>query len=277
MRPMLAVTVDSSTIGKLATGRDWAFSQKMDGRRGLFLVDSPKVVMYGRNGRRVAPPEKIKRALMRLPEGRFILDGEVMADGYLYLFDAPSVTLAGRDIVTMESPYADRIEVLATLVKSVWQPAIPTIQLLPRATSPEHKLRLLTWIKNNGGEGIVARKMDAPYLPGVRSPGMAKLKWVKALDCFVTGIGEGGKANLVLSVYDEKGSVIEIGKVSALTADGPKAKLGTVLDVTYLSFSKDGRLIQPVNPKIRFDKTAKQCLLQQLTPVNMKEVGVLRQ
>jgi ATP-dependent DNA ligase len=196
-----------------------------------------------------------------------------MKDGNLQLFDAPTVMIGGQAFVGLTSPYSERIEVLRTLVKDVWS-RDKSIKMLPRATTPGHKLELFQWLRENEAEGIVARKMDAPYLPGKRSECSLKIKFKSTADVFVLRRNDEGKANLVLAVYGPKGEVVEVGKVSALTKDGPLAVIGSVVTVEYLSFTEAGRMREPVNPKLRLDKPAKQCHLSQFHPMSLKAVEI---
>jgi ATP-dependent DNA ligase len=277
--PMLSTPVDKSMIGSLATDPNWAFFQKYDGRRLISEITQDgrtTAKFYGRDGKKVQGPERLQRLFKRLPTGHYIIDGELMSDGVLRVFDAPQVAVGGVTIVNEGNPYSERIQVLSGLCSTLWGKD-KAIQLAPRATDAEHKLVFFNWLKDHDAEGIIARQMDAPYLPGVRSKSSIKIKFTQSVDCFVLRIGEDGKNNLVLGVYDKLGKdrhVVEIGKVSALTGDGPSAKVGTVLDVQYLSFSEEGHLLQPVNPRLKTDKAATDCLIDQLKPLDQKEVEV---
>jgi len=266
---MLAVAVDKSMVPKLAGNGDWAFTQKLDGTRALIVSEPGTTRAFGRSGRRTALP--LAKEVGRLPAG-IVLDGELMKDGTLYLFDAPRVELAGTVLVDFATPYASRLKVLAELVRQVW-PRNANIRPVPYATSAEHKLKLFKSLLDSNAEGIVARKMDSVYRPGVRSSDMVKIKFTKTADVFAIRFGDEGKDNIVLAVYDA-GKVVEVGKVSALTGDGRRIGLGDVLEVGYLNFSADGRLIQPVNPRKRTDKSAKECLLNQFDRVDTHLIGV---
>lgn len=248
MKPMLSKTADHSMVTALAEGSTWAFTQKVDGERRLIVIDDG-VIGYGRMGNKTTVPEHLKRAFRRLPAGRFILDGELMEDGVLQLFDAPTISIGGKQFVGLTSPYYERIEVLRTLVRGVWSKD-RSIKLLPRATTPGHKLELFEWLREVHAEGIVARRMDAPYLPGKRSPDSLRIKFRQTADTFVLRKGDEGKANLVLAVYGPKGEVVEVGKANARTGDGPQAVVGSVVRVEYQSFSEAGRMISAVNPTL---------------------------
>lgn len=263
---MLAVPAEKSMMPKLAGNGGWAFTQKVDGERAL--IQSGDLKVFGRSGRlrtKKLPP-KLASALGRLPGG-IVLDGELMLDGSLWLFDAPLVELGGKTLVDLSSPYSDRLRALGELVRQVW-PQQGLIRPIPYATSPEHKLKLFKYLQESHAEGIVARKMDGVYTPGARSADMVKIKFQRSCECVVMGVAEEGKANLVLGMYDVNGKLIEVGKVSSLTGDGSRANTGDVVEVQYLSFSEGHRLVQPVNPRLRRDKMAVECTTDQLRPIN---------
>ena len=208
----------------------------------------------------------------RLPAG-IVLDGELMKDGTLYLFDAPRVELAGTVLVDFATPYASRLKVLTELVRQVW-PRHERIRPVPYATSAEHKLKLFKALLDSNAEGVVARRMDGVYRPGVRSSDMVKIKFQKTADVFAVRFGDEGKDNIVLGVYNDKGEVVEVGKVSARTGDGRQIKLGDVLEVDYLNFTADGRMREPVNPRKRKDKAARECTIDQFEAIDLKKVAV---
>jgi len=70
-------------------------------------------------------------------------------------------------------------------------------------------------------EGVMFKKLDAPYKPGSRVGHMVKLKPVmESLDVVIVGAewGEGKRAtwltSYAIAVRDEEGNLLEIGKVS---------------------------------------------------------------
>jgi len=275
IKPMLATPVTKKDLQRLAESRSWSCTQKCEGRRFLIEIKDGHLRSWTRSGRRQAIPDVLKKKFQLLPFGTFLLDGEWMSQQEtLQLFDVVQVTMADRHIILPSNPYAERIEVLSELVKNLW-PRDPNVQLLPRATSPDHKLRMVQWIEEHHGEGVVFRRLDAPYEFGHRSSGMVKIKYLKSADCFVSAIGVDGKENLELSVYSA-GKPQVVGKVSRFVGDGDKAKIGSVVDVEYLSFSKSKRMIQPTNPRLRTDKFASGCSIDQFFPIDLKAVGVAK-
>ena len=107
--------------------------------------------------------------------------------------------LDGHDVYPL--PYLDRRRLLFDLLPDggCWQ-------------VPKHRVgdgqELLDAVKARGLEGVVAKRLDSPYLPGKRSPLWRKIK-ARLRQEFVIGgwqPGEGGRAghlgSLLLGVYD---------------------------------------------------------------------------
>lgn len=71
------------------------------------------------------------------------------------------------------------------------------------------------------GEGVVAKELDSPYLPGSRR-GMVKVKRLRTIDAVVAGYRpgkeEGTVGSLMLGLYDEAGQLQVIGHTSGLKA-----------------------------------------------------------
>ena len=75
------------------------------------------------------------------------------------------------------------------------------------------------WLE--GGEGVIAKQLDAPYRPGERK-GMVKVKRVRTADCVVVGWRpgkeEGTVGSLILGLYD-RGELRVVGHTSGF---GPR-------------------------------------------------------
>jgi len=191
-----------------------------------------------------------------------IVDGELLFSGRYWVFDLVGAHYDGIHISAANS-YKERQEALSTLHEVHWG---KKVRLLEHATTTSGKLALLLGIMERHGEGVMARNLGAPYRLGERSSLDYKWKIIRTADCVVIGKGEAGKANLVLGCYDEANALQVVGRVSSLTGDGPFVNIGDVVQVNYTSFNK--QLIQPTRPTIRKDKLAKDCLINQLVPIN---------
>jgi len=209
----------------------WAYEPKWDGFRAIAFVDGPELFLQSRNGKALSRyfPE------LAFPAGRYVIDGEIVirakgggeefgllgqrihpaASRVAKLAQETPATfvafdlLALDDTVWLERPYTERRAGLEALVAE-------PIELTPCVASTAEAQ---VWLQ--GAEGVVAKELDAPYLPGERK-GMVKIKRVRTIDCVVLG-WRPGKAErtvgaLILGLYDADGKPREIGHSSGFTA-----------------------------------------------------------
>lgn len=188
-RPMLA---SSGAIRGLA--EDYAFEPKLDGHRATVAVAGGRVGVRSRNGHDVTAAVPELDSLASALFGRsVVLDGELCAeDGRPADFYRLSGRMAVRRPVTVEQarqrvpvtfvafdvlwldgdvtgePYTTRRELLESL--GLAGPAWCTVSSFPGAGA-----ELYAACTELGLEGLVAKRLDSRYQPGVRSK-----YWVKA-------------------------------------------------------------------------------------------------
>jgi len=216
---------------QLPTGKGWVYEPKWDGFRALAFVDGADVYLQSRSGK----PLRRYFPELSFPAGRYVLDGEIVlfdADGRQD-FDAlgqrihPAESritmlaeqtptrfvafdlLAYGDESLLDVPQAARRERLEAMI------AAP-LDLTPCTESPD---AAQPWLQ--GAEGVIAKRQDAPYLPGERK-GMAKIKRVRTIDAVVVGWRPGKEENtvgsLILGLYDDAGELRTVGHTSGLSA-----------------------------------------------------------
>jgi ATP-dependent DNA ligase len=225
IKPQLALTRK-----ELPLGEEWAYEPKLDGFRAIIFVDGDETYIQSRRGKTLARyfPE------LSFPGGRYVLDGELVirdADGNP-VFDAlqsrlhPAESriqflaqeipanfvafdlLAEDDEKLLPLPLAERRDRLESL-------AGKKLELTPLTGDPE---KAQEWLHT--GEGVVAKQLDAPYIPGKRK-GMAKVKRERTIDCVVMGWRpgkeEGTVGSLILGLYDGD-ELRPVGHISGFTA-----------------------------------------------------------
>jgi ATP-dependent DNA ligase len=221
----------------LPPGDGWCYEPKWDGFRTIVFRDGDDVHLQSRNGRPMNRyfPDVVEQALA-LPSERFVLDGEmvVTVDGVqefdllsqrihpaasrverlrnetpadLVAFDL----LAVGDETLLELPYTERRERLASLVTD-------PVELTPATADPDDAGE---WLAGTG-EGVIAKRADAPYRPGERT-GMVKIKRVRTADAVVVafryGKEEGTVGSLILGLYgDDDGELHVVGHTSSFRA-----------------------------------------------------------
>ena len=226
IKPQLALTRKA-----LPSGEEWAYEPKLDGFRALVFVDGDDFYVQSRGGK------ELRRYFPELSfaPGRWVLDGELVirdADGNLE-FDAlqerihPAQSriellakeipaqyvafdlLAEGDESLLERPLSERRDRLEALAGQAG------LELTPLTSDAEQAERWLGSI-----EGVMAKQLDAPYVPGKRK-GMAKVKRERTIDCVVMGWRpgkeEGTVGSLILGLYDD-GQLRSVGHISGFSA-----------------------------------------------------------
>ena len=225
-------------LGKLARelpGEGHLYEPKWDGFRCLAFRDG-EVDLRSRHGRPLARyfPELVE-ALSALGEERFVLDGEAIAvAGGRSDFEAllarlhPSASRVERlrretpaslvafDVLAVgdedlrERPFVERRERLERLLAGVPPP------LLATPITDDRELAT-AWLERF--EGVVAKRADLPYLPGVRA--MTKVKRERTADCVVAGFrwyeDRPLPSSLLLGLHDDAGELEHVGIASSFT------------------------------------------------------------
>jgi ATP-dependent DNA ligase len=152
-------------------------------------------------------PRLQKRMKVRDPATALCLSREIPV--YYFLFDV--LHLDGRS--TMALPLAERRKLLEglTLQGPSWQ--VSPIHVNQGAT-------MLEAARANMLEGIVAKRLDSPYLPGARSGDWLKIKLVLRQEFVVGGWTnekglDGGLGALQLGYYDAAGKLRYAGPVGS--------------------------------------------------------------
>lgn len=216
----------------LPTGSGWSYEFKWDGIRAIAEIAGDSARLYARSGAEttVAYPELAGLAGLARDA---VLDGEIaVLAGSAPSFEAlaermhvrdarRAAHLAARHPVTYlifdllrwdgvdlrDRPYRQRREELARLVPDG-----------PHWTvSPVFGDGAATWAaaEENGLEGVVAKRDDAPYLSGRRSADWVKVKRVATDDLVVGGYRPGVRelGALLVGEYDEHGRLAYRGRV----------------------------------------------------------------
>jgi bifunctional non-homologous end joining protein LigD len=188
LEPMLA------TNGSVPDGHGWAAEVKWDGLRGQLRHDGRRTTLRSRNGHDLSSafPELVAEAGRRLGRQTAMLDAEIVclnADGRpdfgavrarmhsakardgaqprsrLVLFDVLHVR--GRS--TRSLPYHARRSLLDELDLDAGRWIVP-------AHFVDEAAELAAVTRAHGLEGVVSKRLDAPYLSGRRSTGWVKHK-----------------------------------------------------------------------------------------------------
>src|SRR3954471_15850543 len=221
IEPMLARS------GPLPEEEGWAFEVKWDGVRAIAYIEGGRIRLASRNRTNITPRYPELSPLGRaLGAHSAVLDGEVVsfADG------VPSFQrLQRRMHLTSESQVrrlAQTEPVVYMIFDLLWldghslmgetyeqrRAKLAELELSgPSWQAPAHHVgdgeAMLAASRAQGLEGIVAKRLDCPYIPGRRSPGWVKIKNKRTAEVVVGGWmpGEGNRSGrlgaLVLGFY----------------------------------------------------------------------------
>jgi len=236
--PMLSTAAED-----LPGGEGWLFEPKWDGFRTLVFRDGDELLLQSRDEKPMNRyfPELVAPLAAALPE-RCVLDGEIVIVGPAGLdFEA---------LLLRIHPAESRVKLLASQTPAsyvVWdvlalgdedlrdtpleKRRAKLEKLLADASSPIHlspatRDRALAqdWFRRFEGaglDGVMAKRLDEPYLPGERT--MLKVKHRRTADCVVAGFrwhknGRGTMVgSLLLGLYDEDGTLHHVGVAAAFT------------------------------------------------------------
>ena len=229
IQPMLA------TAGTLPDDADhWGLELKWDGVRAIVYISGGEVRAAGRYGIDATGRYPELQVLADLLPGRSaVLDGEVVAfdDRGLPSFqrlqhrmhqDRPDARLVRRypvhyvafDLPYLDGhrlydlPYRDRRSLLDDLELAAGPIEAPPY--LP-GEDAEQVGELLDYTREQGLEGLIAKRLDSPYRPGRRVDFWRKIKNFRTQDVVIggwkagQGRREGGVGSLLLGVYDDDG------------------------------------------------------------------------
>jgi ATP-dependent DNA ligase len=240
--PETYAPMEAKAVAELPEGPGWQYEPKWDGFRALVFRDGDEIDIRSKKGQPISRyfPEVVE-AVRALGARRFVLDGEIVVpDGPSLSFDwllqrihpAESrvtklatehpATLIVFDLLVDEEgtalvdrPLAERRSAVEAFARRHLQ-GERGVRLSPAVTDIGG---VDEWLRALGGglDGIMAKRLDAPYLTGERT-GMVKFKRRHTADCVVGGFryaskGE-GIGSLLLGLYDDAGLLHHVGFTS---------------------------------------------------------------
>jgi ATP-dependent DNA ligase len=245
LRPM-----EARLVADLPKEAGWQYEPKWDGFRCLAFKNKQKVELRAKSGKPLTRyfPE-IVAALKMANAERFVLDGELIIEkGETLSFDALQMRLhpaqsrinklsretpallmcfdilrnANGDVLLDKSLHVRRAVLEAFFTTGG---AAPLLRLSPFSRKRSDAQRWLGSAGRGALDGIVAKQIDQPYLPGER--GMLKIKCLRTADCVVGGFryATGGKlvGSMLLGLYNADGKLDHVGFTSGISDEARKA------------------------------------------------------
>ena len=307
-RPMLATLVDAAFD---APG--WLWEPKLDGVRMLAFIRDGKAELRSRRGVDVTKQyPSLVASLAAQPAATMVLDGEVCAldEAGVPRFQLlqPRINLTrGVDAAKVDAElpvvffvfdllYLDGYDLRAVPLRE--RKAMLQSRLLPKddlrvvGHVEEHGRDVEAGARRLGFEGVVGKRADSRYEPGVRSRAWLKVKAVREQEFVVGGYtaGEGARratfgalalgcyddgklryAGNVGSGFDERELAAVIERLKALSTEAPPfadaervqgqarwVRPELVAAVKFAEWTQDGRLRAPVFLGLRDDIDPKQ-------------------
>ncbi|MEP7378566.1 MAG: ATP-dependent DNA ligase [Chloroflexota bacterium] len=250
LEPMLA-----KLSAELPTGDGWLFEPKWDGFRAIVFRDGDETYIQSRDLKPLDRyfPELPPALKANLPE-RCVVDGEIVIpgpDGLAFeslllrihpaasrvkmLAEQTPASFVGWDLLALadqdlrKTPQGER----RALIEKALKKTQPPIHLTPATHDVELARDWFNRFEGAGLDGVVAKRLDAPYQPGKRA--MLKIKHARTADCVVAGFRwhKNGPAthigSLLLGLYDDQGDLRHVGITSSFTWD-KRAALATELE-----------------------------------------------
>lgn len=294
--PMLA-----TSSAALPSGEGWAYEPKWDGFRAIVTISGDELTFTSRNGNDLTDRfhDLARSARLGIRSADAVLDGEICAlddrgrsqfsllqegagTSALVLFDL--LELDAEPLV--ERPLVERRELLQRLIAKSTH-----VLLSPQFEDGD---ALLAAAREQGLEGVVAKRLDSRYRPGRRSADWHKMKLRRSQEVVVAGYTRGqgrrtgGFGALVVGVHETgwlrwAGNVgtgfsdAEIDRLLGLLkplerADAPFVDVPKmprvrrtdvvwveprlVAEVEFAEWTREGRLRAPVYMGLREDESA---------------------
>jgi ATP-dependent DNA ligase len=241
--------MEALLVSELPAGPGWQFEPKWDGFRCLAFRAGDQVELRSKSGRpllRYFPD--VGAMLLRVPHRRFAIDGElVIPVGDAFSFDAlqlrlhpaesrvrklaaetPAVFVVFDCLLTpgnrslLRSPLSERRAVLEREFSfdARARRSAPELSLLTLSPCTRERRKATRWLSRTGGpvDGVVAKRIDEPYLSGERA--MLKVKRKQTADVVVGGFryaqGSRDVGSLLLGLYNDEGKLDHVGFTSTI-------------------------------------------------------------
>ena len=252
--PQLLNPVGDGEAARLLQDPDWCMQEKMDGRRLLLKRSGGTITAINRRGLETGLLETLREEALRIP-GDWVLDGENVGDN-LHAFD-----LLEQDGVNLRTrPCLQRLAALETVLR---QPGVTRIRRVPVQTTTEGKTRLYGEIREAGREGVVFKRLDAPYSPGRPASGGTQLKHKFHATCSAVVAAINAQRSVELRLLNAQGWN-PVGNVT-IPANAEIPEVGQVVEVRYLhALRQSNALQQPVWLGVRGEIEQHECVLSQL-------------
>ena len=204
----------------------WAAEEKLDGDWRRLAKVGNEVYGFTREGNPVALSEETV-ALAMLSQFDFVIDGEQMPKGRFVAFDICG--LMGAPVLSENSARRD-------MLCDVWKG-----EVVRRVIGEQAKRELCEQVKEMGGEGIVFKRVDAPYIEG-RTPYCQRWKNYQQ-EVFEVSAVNIAKCSVEVSRHGKSYGGVPVQSLARLP------KVGDKILVKYERVTEKGKLLRAVLAK----------------------------
>jgi len=253
--PQLLNPVEEAEVELLLRDDNYCAQEKFDGKHLLVRKQDDHLEGINKKGFVVGLPETVAHDLRNL-SGSFIPDGESIGDDY-HAFDL--LELKGENLRPL--PYETRLVRLVNLLLAGVNH--PHVKLVGTAFTTAQKTELWQRLRRENREGIVFKRLDAPFAPGKPNSGgpQLKFKFVATVSAVVAKINV--QRSVEVSLFNGR-TLVSCGNVT-IPANHQIPRVGDVVEVRYLYAYRDSlALYQPVYLGPRDDVDPGECLVSQL-------------
>ena len=286
MRPMLAGIRDEPFDDPA-----WAFELKWDGYRALALVTSDGTELRSRSGRDLSASypglTDLRRRLLcqeAVLDGEVVvLDGDGAPDFNALQNGRGPFTFVAFDLLHLEGrwiedlPWTERRALLAEVVAPEASPA-----LIVSDHVEGHGTGLFALAAEKGLEGVIAKRMDAPYRPGRRVAEWLKVKARREMTAVIGGFTEGGGSRrgrvgaLLVGERDADGGLTYLSHVGSGFSDALARSLWDRLRAIETDASPFANAVPPAPQRPRWVRPELRCevVYGERTPDNRLRAAV---
>ena len=221
--------MEAELVRELPPGDGWQYEPKWDGFRGVLENDGGELALWSRNARPLLRYFPELRPLGDKLPSHSAIDGEIVIErGGRLDFDAMQMRLHPAESrvrrLSAEIPAQFiAFDVLLWKGKPIHQQPLEkrraALEKLPFTISPATRdaraaKRWLDRLDAVGLDGVIAKRLGLPYLPGSREA-VVKVKAHKTADCVVVGVRWKAKpthlSTLLLGLYRDDGELDYVG------------------------------------------------------------------
>jgi bifunctional non-homologous end joining protein LigD len=273
----LDISPTSTEPDRYTRNDSFGAQRKYDGVRLAVDYRSPSDFGgFNRKGEPVSIPEPVLAHLRKI-NTPMMLDGEwIAASGRYVAFDL--LSMFADD--TRTRPYSERYQLLTVALRTGSAPAFTAnsgpdaaVIIAPLYLGTKEKTQALASEIATQGEGLVYKKLSAPYMPGRRGVNVKRKLWKSATVRICAKVKDDGKNSFAVEVQTAPGKWYNVGTVTC-TKSATLPMIGTFRECRYLYLGVGNRLYQPIDCGQRFDVDNSDCSFDQLKKKQSVELQV---